>query len=48
MIKAMGGNSNHLRWVHKILSNPKAYCAHSVKVAKEVAQERGIEVKEVA
>ena len=47
-MQSIGEHKNHLRWVHKILTNPKAYCAHSVKVAKEVAQERGIEVKEVA
>lgn len=47
MKRAMGGEGNHLAWVTKILKNPKRYSDYSVKCARQVAKERGIEVPEV-
>lgn len=44
MKRAMDGQGGHLDWVTKILKNPKRYCDYSVKCAKQVAEERGIEI----
>lgn len=44
MKRAMDGQGSHLDWVTKILKNPKRYSDYSVKCAKQVAEERGIEI----
>lgn len=42
-MKTVGGSSNHLKWIERVLTNPKA-CHWAIAKAKEKAVEYGIDI----
>lgn len=42
-MKTVGGSQDHLKWIERALTNPKA-CSFTKSQALRVAEERGIDV----
>ena len=42
-MKTVGGSQDHLKWIERALTNPKA-CSFAVTSAKAVAAERGVDI----